>query len=166
MRAEYPACLILAIHDDVVVAGPSGSIDAIVARLLELASELCGLTPTGHKFTAFSAPLPPPPAAAALHTVLDRWTPASRLAAGDACRLQSDGLLAGGVPLGSPAFVQAALASKLESQDSAHSELRHLMRDHCKACYLLLRYSLGQRFVYWVRTVPPAQSTLWLRSPP
>ena len=119
-------------------------------RLLGLATERCGLTPSGHKFTAYCATAVSAPDAAALHTEFDSWTPATHLGTDRVCRLQSDGVIAGGVPVGSMDFTIAALSTKLEQQGLAHSELRHLMAAHSMCCYLILRYCLAARWVCWL----------------
>jgi hypothetical protein len=55
------------------------------------------------------------PDADALHAELDSWTPATHLGTDRVCRLQSDGVIAGGVPVGSMGFTLAALTTKLVS---------------------------------------------------
>ena len=129
------SCLIIAIHDDVFVCGPPARATLALHRLLGLATERCGLTPSGHKFTAYCATAVSAPDAAALHAELDSWTPAAYLGTDRVCRLQSDGVIAGGVPVGSMGFTLAALTTKLEQQGLAHSELR---RSHGRPLHVLL----------------------------
>jgi hypothetical protein len=45
--------LIVAIHDDVQVCGPPDQVARALRHLLQSASERCGLTPAGHKFTLY-----------------------------------------------------------------------------------------------------------------
>ena len=57
-------------------------------------------------------------------------------------------------------FTLATLTTKLEQQGLAHSELHHLMAAHSMCCYLILRYCLAARWVYWMRTVPPSMTAV------
>ena len=83
----FSDCLLLAIHDDVFVCGPPARAApaAALRRLLTLATQSCGLTPSGHKFTAYCATEVPEYTANQLHQELDAWTPAEQLHQGRQC---------------------------------------------------------------------------------
>ena len=83
----FSDCLLLAIHDDVFVCGPPARAApaAALRRLLTLATQSCGLTPSGHKFTAYCASEVPEYTANQLHQELDAWTPAEQLHQGRQC---------------------------------------------------------------------------------
>jgi len=160
VRSEYPDCLILALHDDAQVAGPPESARKALSRLIRLASEECGLCPTGHKFVIYS-PTPtharPVAAAAAivhLEAEVDEWTSPAALARGDACRLQTRGLVAAGVPIGTASFVRDTARARLAEHEACHVAVRLL--SCTQSAYVLLRYCLGARFMFLLRVCGPA----------
>ena len=125
---------------------------------------VCGLRPTGHKFGLY-APVPAEgseaaqveyaagrqAAVAALEDAIAGWTPREALARGQRCTATSEGIVAGGVPIGTPAFVRATAHTAVAGFQHAHDELRELRDVQC--AYLLLRYSLSVRFHHLLRTV-------------
>merc|ERR1712185_125693 len=82
VRDAHPDCLVVALHDDVQIAGPVQSVHRATTQLISLARAQSGLTPTGHKFALYlpgrdRATLAPVEAASfmELEGLLDRWTP-------------------------------------------------------------------------------------------
>ena len=75
--------------------------------------------------------------------------------AGRRCCALADGVVAGGVPIGTDAFSLGVMQEKLGSHERAHQQLRRLGDGFCQIAYLLLRFCLNARFGYWTRTVPP-----------
>ena len=139
------------------VAGPPARAQLALRRLIELASEKCGLTPTGHKFVLYSpteADKLDGAARRAVHDMesdIEGWTPQAALTAGKRCAAQSDGVVAAGVPIGTAAFVRREALAKIESHETAHVRLR-LMPD-VQAAYLMLRFCLGVRVIFLLRAL-------------
>ena len=159
----YPDCLVVALHDDVQVAGPPERARAAVACLVQRASEQAGLTPTGHKFVIYSRrPLERLTAAErsavdALEADLERHTPPADLQAGCRCAAQSRGVDVAGVPIGEPEYVRSYARAKLDEHRHAHERVRLLT---CvQSAFVILRVSLARRFDYLVRACGPALAT-------
>ena len=101
---RYPDCLVLALHDDVKVAGPPSLVRAALHDLVTAASAECGLVPTGHKFTLYSR-MPShtwddtrTTEMHALEGTIAAWVPLADAARGRRCVAQSDGVVVGGIP--------------------------------------------------------------------
>ena len=156
-QAAFPGCIVIATHDDVVVCGPPAQARAALEHLLEAATRLCGLTPSGHKFTIYTSDGSSigTSALAAVEAAVARWTDQAQLDAGKRCVAQADGIVAAGVPIGTMSFSIACLREKVASQERAHAQLRRLGERYTQIAYLLLRYCLVTRFGFWLRTVPP-----------
>ena len=140
-----------------MVCGPPAQARAALEHLLEAATRLCGLTPSGHKFTIYTSDGSSigTSALAAVEAAVARWTDQAQLDAGKRCVAQADGIVAAGVPIGTMSFSIACLREKVASQERAHAQLRRLGERYTQIAYLLLRYCLVTRFGFWLRTVPP-----------
>ena len=156
---RFAGCLVVALHDDVQIAGPPELVHPCLRTLVTSVRAECGLVPTGHKFGLYAARLHTLSASAlqALHDIeadCDRWTPPVDLAAGRRCRVQTDGIVAAGVPLGTPAFVRDYALARLEEHELAHVRVRVL--SCVQSAYVLLRLCLGARFTFLLRACGPA----------
>ena len=160
VAAEFPGCTVAALHDDVKIAGPPALARAALARLVSLASERCGLVPTGHKFVLHSpTPLSAMPdadvdAVRGIEADIAALTPAAALARGERCALQSEGVVVAGVPIGASGFEYRYASRQLASHALAHERLR-TMPDVQSAC-LVLCLSLCMRFGHLMRGLGPA----------
>jgi hypothetical protein len=158
VQALFSDVLVVAIHDDVQIAGPPARVQQALTTLIQTARSVSGLQPTGHKFTLY-APLPVDlPAThggdvARLEQAIESWTPREALERGKRCVAQQDGIVAAGVPIGSLGFQRDYALNTLEAHKRAHSELRYLC--DTQAAYLLLRYSLNRRFSFLQRALGP-----------
>ena len=86
-----------------------------------------------------------------IETQIEAWTPAAALARGERCVAQSAGVVAAGVPLGEADYVRGQTAALFERHAAVHEACESLQ--DTQAAYLLLRYSLSQRVVYWLGLV-------------
>ena len=101
MKAEFPQVLVVALHDDVFVIGPSVAVLQTLGRLLSLALDTCGLTPSGHKFKLFvPSALVATLAVADLEQLIFDWTPVAFRTQAHACKAHSLGFVAAGIPVG------------------------------------------------------------------
>jgi hypothetical protein len=155
---EYPDCLCTSLHDDAQLAGPPDQVRRALDRLLQLAISDAGLVPAGHKFTLYSPQLRGGASStthhtelAALEAAIDYHTPQAQRDAGRVCRAQGEGLITAGVPIGSPDFCRQYARKRLREHERAHNQLRLL--GCVQSAYLVLRYCLSARFMYWMRTL-------------
>ena len=75
---------IVALHDDVQIAGPPVRVMQALTVLIEHALRVCGLQPTGHKFTLYAPETPgrtPQHGAEVqrLESAIESWTPREAL---------------------------------------------------------------------------------------
>ena len=159
-RLDHPQCLIIALHDDLQVAGPPDLARLALRDVIERASDECGLTPTGHKFVVYSSRvrdvMAPEEVAAldALEADIEQWTPAEDLALGRRCSVQSDGVEVAGVPIGTAAYVHSVARARVASHEAAVHERVRLLQ--CvQSAFVILRVSLAARMVYLARACGP-----------
>ena len=155
---RFAGCVLVALHDDLQIAGPPELVHVCLRDLIGAVRELCGLVPTGHKFGLYAPRLShfAAPALAAVRAIeadCDSWTPPADLARGRCCRAQADGVVAAGVPMGTPQFVRDYALARLAEHEVAHERVRLLSCVQC--AYVLLRLCLGARFTYLLRACGP-----------
>ena len=94
VRDQFADCLVIALHDDVQIAGPLTRVREALAALIGAAADECGLVPTGHKFVLYAPWLQHDLRAVTraqldeMHDDLDGYTPPDDLAAGRAVGLR------------------------------------------------------------------------------
>ena len=76
------------------------------------------------------------------------WTPQAALDRGKQCRLQYDGLVQAGVPIGTHDFAVATMRERVEAAEQLHGEVRQL--ECVQSAYLIVRYSLARKMDYHV----------------
>ena len=112
VRDQFADCLVIALHDDVQIAGPLARVREALAALIGAAADECGRVPTGHKFVLYAPWLQHDLRAVTraqldeMHDDLDGYTPSDDLAAGRCCRAQDVGVLAAGVPIGGARYAR------------------------------------------------------------
>ena len=157
VQQDFPDCVVVAIHDDVQICGPPRRAAHAMDALLQDASQRCGLTPSGHKFTIYS------PSDCddlrEVERVVDSWTSQEQLDQGNRCKANNNGVVAAGVPIGSPDFINDTLQNKFASHQRAHEEVSALASQCAQCAYLILRYCLATRLFFWMRVVVPQAMT-------
>ena len=76
------------------------------------------------------------------------WTPREAVNRGRLCRLQHDGLVQAGVPIGTHAFAVDYMRERVAAAEPLHREVRLL--ECVQSAYILLRYSLSRKMDYHV----------------
>ena len=147
---SFPDCAVVALHDDVGIAGPPARVRRALMMLVSEARAEAGLTPTGHKFTFYCDPRACEGAALSdckgIEDDILAWTPVEAMRRGRRCTMQHDGLVQAGVPIGTRAYALARMRERVTGAERVHEQTRLL--ECVQSAYLITRYSLSRKMDY------------------